>query len=301
MIRKVSKIGPSTLMISLPSKWVKKYDINKGSELNITEKGKILTISTENLITTDHKTTVDFSNLEPRVIKWYLSALHKTGLDEIKILYNNQKTIELIKGTINNLLIGFTIIEQNNKYIIIKQISVDLEQEFRPILRRSFLVTLTLAKQSLELIKNKQYEKLKNTKLLELTNNKLTNFCQRILIKNQYIIPTKTCFAYVIIWNLEKIADDYKYICDELFKRKAPLSKEIIDLYQQVNELLESYYNLFYKFKIQDLNELSAKRTEILNKIKNSKTENNLIINYLQSLTLKIVDFSSSIIALNHL
>ncbi len=44
MKRKVSLHGPSTLTVSLPSKWVKKYCIKKGDELDIEEKNSTLII-----------------------------------------------------------------------------------------------------------------------------------------------------------------------------------------------------------------------------------------------------------------
>jgi len=42
MKRKVSQIGPATLMVSLPSKWAKQFGVKKGSELEIEEKGNKL-------------------------------------------------------------------------------------------------------------------------------------------------------------------------------------------------------------------------------------------------------------------
>ena len=35
MQRKVNQIGPSTLMVSLPSKWVKRYNVKKGDSLEL--------------------------------------------------------------------------------------------------------------------------------------------------------------------------------------------------------------------------------------------------------------------------
>ncbi|MBT5043325.1 AbrB/MazE/SpoVT family DNA-binding domain-containing protein, partial [Candidatus Woesearchaeota archaeon] len=47
--RKVSLIGPSTLMVSLPSKWVKAFGIKKGDEIEITENGSNLLLESQRL------------------------------------------------------------------------------------------------------------------------------------------------------------------------------------------------------------------------------------------------------------
>jgi len=292
MRRKVSKIGPATLMISLPSKWTKKYNINKGSELNILEEGKILHILTDNL--TNQTTTIDISNLDKRVIQWYISALHKSGYDEIKIIYNSDDQLEIIKSLIKNLLTGFTIVDQTDKYLLIKQISSDQEQEFSSVLRRAFLITLSLGNHTLEYLKNPKGKQFLLD--LEMTNNQLTNFCQRILNKNAYKNIKKICFYYVIIWNLEKIADDYKYIAQDSTNLT---SKETIDLLNRTNKYLESYYKLFYKFDINELNNLNLELETLKQDLRSLKNDS-LILQHIHNLTTKISDFSSSMIILNH-
>ena len=47
MQRKVNQIGPSTLMVSLPSKWAKRYNVRKGDSVEVTEEGKSLHIYPE--------------------------------------------------------------------------------------------------------------------------------------------------------------------------------------------------------------------------------------------------------------
>ena len=47
MRRKVIKQGPSTLMVSLPSKWVKNKNIKRGDEINLFEQGEDIIISLE--------------------------------------------------------------------------------------------------------------------------------------------------------------------------------------------------------------------------------------------------------------
>ncbi len=61
MRRKVVKLGPATLVVSLPSKWTKKFSINAGDELEMEEHNKNLIISTEKGINIE-KEAIDISN-----------------------------------------------------------------------------------------------------------------------------------------------------------------------------------------------------------------------------------------------
>ena len=45
MFRKITRTGPVTHTIALPSKWVKKNNLSAGEEINIEEKGEELVIS----------------------------------------------------------------------------------------------------------------------------------------------------------------------------------------------------------------------------------------------------------------
>ena len=87
------------------------------------------------------------------------------------------------------------------------------------------------------------YNQLKLIKEKELLNNQLTNFCERLVNKHRF---EKSVFQYIIIWNLEKICDNYKYIINELEKKnknntdikaKLHISKELIDIFELANSL----------------------------------------------------------------
>ena len=108
------------------------------------------------------------------------------------------------------------------------------------------------------------FENLKQLINLEHTNNQLTNFCERILNKYGYKNPKKISFIYIIVWNLENIADDYKYICEYLDKnRKTKLSKELIKLFEKAHDYLKGYYEFSYKFSLEKANKLIMEKKNI--------------------------------------
>ena len=206
------------------------------------------------------------------------SALHKLGYDEITLVYSKPKLNDVVQDLIKNLLLGFIVIEQTSKKTVLKNIANEVESEFNNTLRRAFLVTNSLASSSLDMISSTQFSSLKSLINLEMSNNQLTSFCLRLINKGFYKEPDKQLFITTIIWNLEKIADEYKSICNNLSMNNYEISKDILDLYKEVNSFFNDYYELMYKFSIEKVNSLVDRKEELFNKLNNINTRNKLII-----------------------
>ncbi len=307
MKRKAIQLASQTLVVSLPSKWVKQQGIKKGDEIDVEERGRELVIGfREKNSESGEKIEADIIGLKDRTIRWILSGLQKRGYDEMILKYDRSLVAKTIEELIKDLFTGFIISEQSENKCTLKSISKNLESEFEITLRRAFLVTLSMAEECLEMIKKGKFESLKEIISLEHTNNQLTNFCERILNKNGYSDYKKTCFMYVIVWNLEKVCDEYKYICEylsQLENSKIKIGKEVINLFEKINNFFKSYYELFYKFDINKLDKLTEEKSKIQKEIKflyKSRKDNEIIVlNYLSSIIEKTADFSASMIVLN--
>jgi len=298
MKRKVIQLAESTFVVSLPTSWVKQWGVKKGEELDLVENGPRLSISTTSPRELK-KGTVDASTANERTLRWLLSSLHKKGYDEIEITTGSFEHTKIIDELLKNLFIGFTIVHQTDRSCIIRTVSKELDDQFDVILRRAFLVTLGLADQTLALTKQGKYHELPALLELEKTNNQLTNFCERMLNKRGHPEPSKTTFLYVVIWNLEKIADDYKYILETLSKNKK-INKKTIDLFAHVNDLLRNYYELFYRFDLSKLNTLATQYKDVQKKIEDALLgDDTVVLSHLSHIVMKTADFSASTFALN--
>ncbi|MEA3514920.1 MAG: AbrB/MazE/SpoVT family DNA-binding domain-containing protein [Nanoarchaeota archaeon] len=265
MKRKVSRIGSSTLMISLPSKWVKRYGVNKGDELEIIEDKDKLIIATE--IKVEHlKKELDISKFG-KFRKNYISHLYQRGFDEVDIRFENREILNMIKDRVNQLL-GFEVIEQGESYCIIKNIAGGLDHEFDTILRKIFLMLIDMTESSYNAIKSGEYERLNEIKDLEKMNNKFTDFCIRILNKKGYPEVHKTHFLYVTTRELEKLADTVRDICNLFIdaKKGTKIKGEILDIFEEATKYLRIYYELFYKFDPNKATYLEDKKREMVNK-----------------------------------
>ncbi len=306
MKRRVIKQGNDTLTVTLPRKWARDTGIKAGDEIEIKEEKNRLVLEVGEVLTEPKKIQLDFSKANETVIKSILAVVHKNGYDEVEVLFSDHKTVKIVQKRINTMLMGYEIIEQSNKRCVIKNVAGWQGSDFEGMLRRTFLVTLTLARNSLETIKTGDYANLNELMVLEETNNKLTNYCHSLLNRGIIESQSKTTYLYIISWLLEKIGDEYRDICAFLLKNdKVKLNKVLLSVYERVNVLLEDYYNLFYKYDLEKLESIYKKhesiRKELTEMLEQHYKDEFFVVVGLIQITQRIHDGFGSTSCLNHL
>ena len=73
MKRKIYKLGKSTLVVSLPSKWAKKYNISSNQELHVLEKDRSITFSTDSEHS-ESEVEINIEGLNEDLIKLYITG-----------------------------------------------------------------------------------------------------------------------------------------------------------------------------------------------------------------------------------
>ncbi len=260
MKRKVIQLAGKTLLVSLPIKWAKRYGVHKGDEIDVDEREKALLISTENPNAVEKK-EISLEGSD-EFIKRTIGVEYRSGADELMLKFSNPKTIRPIKEEVDQLM-GFEIISQGEKFCLVKSVSAGIEQEFDNILRRIFLLMTEMGKDSYDAITKKEFSRLAEIKTSEATNNKLTNFCKRLLNKKGYKNYRHTSHVHTIIWELERIADEYKEICGILENEKQAVSNESVSLLKATNDFFEEFYHLFYKFSQQSADSFTRKSKQL--------------------------------------
>ncbi|MCH8003743.1 MAG: hypothetical protein IH934_03845 [Nanoarchaeota archaeon] len=254
--------------------------------MEVEEQGNKIAISTEKNFQVN-KVELDISNLNPLILRCVV-ALYKSGVDEIKLNYSNPELIESVQKAIGKEAVGYEITEQGKDYCIIKHVSGELE-EFEPILRRTFLLLISMADESLNSIKNNQFDNLKNVAFLEEANNRFTTTCRRMLNKKGYKDSRKIGPLYYIIEEIENIADQYKYLCNYIYNtrnKKMKINKEILEMYQETNDMLKKFYEIYYKFDQEKLVSIAKKRKVLVERFiglfeRNSISYDKLILHHL--------------------
>jgi phosphate uptake regulator len=252
MKRKLVKQGAATMMISLPSKWVKSNKLEKGDEISLEEKNNELIINTEKISKEKSKVEIDISGLYP-LINRTLISLYIKGIDEVEISFSDSKDIEDFKKRAINELLGFEIIKQSQKSIIVKDITGSERQEVDELIKRIFLILDSMAEELCSALEKKQ--DMQPITEIDASVNKFVNFCLRILNKRGYKELNKTSQIYGIVSMLEEIGDLYKKIAKE-FQKNKKISKEQLSRLKEIREFLKMFENLFFNFReIRDFSE----------------------------------------------
>lgn len=248
MRRKLSSHGPSSMTVSLPSSWVKQNNLKKGEELDVTEDENNIIIKP---VTTSHNintTETSFIGLDKDTGEDLILALHKKGYDEIKIIIDNLDKIKEIHAFLNHMQLGFEIIKQESDSITIRNISNPEVEQFDNLFRRVFRITIEYSNKIEVIIQNKK-EMTHSCILHEISINRISNYCKRIIIKEK---RKNACFYYAIIEELNNITRSLTLLLSEIMYMEEDIPKNIVMKYSEVTNMLIQVYELYYKFSIKE-------------------------------------------------
>ena len=126
--------------------------------------------------------------------------------------------------------------------------------------------------------------------------NKFSNYCLRLLNKKVYIKDNKSPLYYYLIKSLEELADKYKDLYKFYLSNDINFNKEITAIFKIINEHLNEFYNLFYSYDKDKMEELFNKTKSTYERI--VKVNNNVAY-YLIPICNDIRDLLSVLVELN--
>lgn len=298
MDRKINKVGKNTLTVSLPSKWIKKFNIDKSSSIQLTEEGDKLILSAEK----ENFEVLRLNLQENPCNEREVLQAYKKGYDEIKINFNSPKTIKNMMRVLQ-ILVGFEVIEQSENSILLKNIAQKLDENVQKILDRTISLTLKFTDDLFEGLKEKDLLKIERIIDEEAINNRLCLLAERMLIKDGYREDYEsTPFVFVFFYKLENIADNYKCVCSFIKKHKKLLGNEnLISMLKKIIELKEEFFKLYFEKKSLGL--IGSQKKEIKKSIQNmsEKTENleSIVLTHFIHIIDDLYDLSNIQMAIN--
>lgn len=227
MRRKVVKQGPATLMISLPSSWVKQNSVNKGDELELTESDRSLILTRlghqkekrEMVINIDSKK--DF-------MQRILCGPYIKGYTSMKVYYKDPEVYECIQNTLR-VLIGFEIVEQGKDFVNLEEITPVSDEKLINLIHRMFNIIKSFVQDAKSYIKD-PYKNIDSIYDIERTCNKLTLYCARLLNSNINGLKTYELTAfYHLIWLIEMSSDEIMKIINHVHKNKLKIKNQKLD------------------------------------------------------------------------
>ncbi len=265
MERKLVRHGPSTLMISLPKKWIEKNKLKSGSKMTIKDRGNIIELVPET-VAKENKIFVHLVDAEERSLRNILGNCYKAGFDEINIKFNNSSVLPLISKHID-LMIGFEIVKESKNSCVAKQITPIEEGQFELLRKKIFFLIIEMFNIILNDMKSKKFE---NLALIEDVNNRIrrfADFCRRVLVKCEKFEPSFHSH-YLLISQLHYsngvLLDIYKTMS------KTKISEALISIMKYFKKAFDTLYDAIFKKDIQKIhiyNNLCSKALKLINSL----------------------------------
>lgn len=257
MRKRLVQQGHSTLTISIPASWIKEHKLKAGDDIEIDMQDQSLVLSSPR-VSRGESTAVSIEESSITLSNWILAACYKKGYDTVLVHYNSHAQLKKLNEYVKGCLNGYEIVEQGKTSVTVKSISTPVEEEFSTLFRRVFLVNLSFFKSIQESLKNRT--PLSDCIYLEETNDSLVNLCERMIAKNRKIPNRDICFLYVILWQLEKIADTLKHFCQDVEDHRVPATALLHSNFSEITDLFNGYYEIYYSFNLKTLDRLLAKK-----------------------------------------
>jgi phosphate uptake regulator len=294
MKRKLIQLGPKTLLVSIPTKYVEKNNLKKGDEVEIIENKKELKISFQNKVE-EKKCSFDMGNLE-RVGNRYIASAYRLGYDELTLKYSNSNYIKKLPQKLSNITIGMTIIKQEEKKCIIKDLSRLKKDELPNLINRSWYIILDMCKDINKFIFEDNYVELSTMDIREKSVNQFINYSLRLIN-----LSGLSNSLYYFIRQIESISDSYRDIALYHSKNKIKSNNTINKLLKNTEMIVRELHENYLNFSAKKVNELINTCSEEITNIENDmlKLKNiNLNIYYHYSLNIikKIKELCSPLI-----
>lgn len=300
MKRKIVKLGPSTHVVSLPSKWLKEQGLDAGKEIDVEERGSSLIVRNSE-IPKQIKEVLDVTEYDSLIKRIFVSRYLK-GADEIEVKFDTLEKSRMLQKRTEEL-VGMEVISQTKNSIIIKDLGGSSEETFESVVRRIFYIINTLAQESFNAIK-KQDRDMEYLEDLEKNLNKFTDYCFRVLSKHGYGDYRKTAVYYTIIFLLEEIGDDYKALVKHIRTKKLVLGKDLVKAYGKLNQYFLEIESLFFEFSFEKAIFAAQNRDDLFKDLDSlklkAKTINEYVaISYMLSLLDKSVKMMGQLLNAN--
>jgi phosphate uptake regulator len=281
--RKVQKTGMATFTISLPKTWIVKNKINTGEFLSIfEEKDGSLHISRQiEQKISEEKTIIVDNKKEDHIIR-ELVGNYLNGAHVIKIISKKDLDLSLRKNVVKQAkkLIGFEIIEEDNKSIIIQDFFSADNLSIIKSLRRSHNISSLMLKEAMKIL-NKESKSMDNIQLWEdevdrlyLLVKKQLGFAMKSSLKlKQLNLTTTDCMNYLLLIKIiENITDNTYYVAKDSMELAGKIDEKLLEKINEVASMLLIKYDKSVKsIMTKDLdlaNQILDKKKRIFLKIK---------------------------------
>lgn len=258
MKRKLVKQGINTLMVSLPSKWVKQQHLSKGENVEIQQLGKniLVTGSTELL---RQETAIHLITPIESSIRTLVTNTYRTGYDVITVTYATEEQYKILLHIVKTRLIGFEITKHTKQQCVIENVTEPVEQQFESILKKIFFCIQEFFEKTLLCAKKNESFDVEE---LQERIQRYDNFCRRMISKRKIVFEKSE-----LLWTFLAVLIHAQRELYQLNRNASfPLSHKNTELLLDAHNLFELLKKAYIEKKIDSLGAIHELEKELIYK-----------------------------------
>jgi len=312
MKRKVNLAGPTTLTVSLPSKWAKQHNIKKGDEIEVEDIGNSLTISKEKKSRKLQRATINLDRFDCLLVNRFVCELYRQGAEEIVIQftkekipdYKNRREMEIdkhIKWLVQRF-IGMEIVSQTKNKIVLQSLMADEEQSKIDIVqKRIYFLTKEFLEEFISAM-DATFSKF-HERSYDYHDNiaKFTYYYLRLLNFSD-LSEDKKSRLFGLFMIIDKMMDKVRHASERVSEMKCATPKIRVSVKEIFSFFLEEFEAITREnYSLDELEALVKKRYSIVKRINSEKYsyEEMKVIAECKIMLDTIVDFSETYAALH--
>ncbi|MEK6970049.1 MAG: AbrB/MazE/SpoVT family DNA-binding domain-containing protein [Nanoarchaeota archaeon] len=259
MERQLVKHGASTLMVSLPKKWLDQQKLQKGDSIEITTSVDKLILNSKKYKKKNLPINIYFRKADYGSVWTTLGTLYRKGCDEVYIKFEETDCFYHIQQVVK-LLPGLEIMEQTGKSCVIKNIAKELTLDFETVFNKIVNIIkfeFMFIRENLTMGNKEKKQECRN---LRDECWKFKNLVYVYFKENLFI---STFDNYFCIHIIEQNAT-YLYWLYQSFDRSGldKVSPAFIRLYDKI-----------FKYFVESISKIKTKDEEYINYIMNTRRE----------------------------
>jgi len=243
MKRKIIKLGSSTLVTSLPSKWIKKLNLKQGDELEVNENETNLILSARETKKENKEKSIDISGWNQKDVKLMLVHIYRKGFDKIKLINCTTSMTSYVRKIASEKLLGFEVSESGEGYCVIENLAEPSENKDDVIINRVFLIVKEMQKALYSDFSTGNYS-LENMISLLNQSDKFVLFSKR---NNMKQLNSDAIIKWELMSFLLNISHNYYYLYDYAAKNNIKFSKDSLRIMKALGEYFDLYHSAYLK------------------------------------------------------
>ncbi|MBP7708569.1 hypothetical protein KA107_02695 [Candidatus Pacearchaeota archaeon] len=276
MKRKLVKQGAATMMVSLPTKWIKENKLEKGDEVELYESENKLVISRESQ-KMNKETEITITTPIKTAVQVMITNAYRADYNKIKINYKDKKIYSMVKDLVDEQLLGYEIIKKEENYCVVENIASLTQEQFDNMFSKLLLNiedTFDYVEQYLNGEKP-EYEKTQSK------TKEFDNLCRRIIFRENLPRGELRMDFHSELIHAQR---ELYMLLVFMSKNKAKISKIELDLLIDVRKAFAMLKEAYYTKNMETIEKLIQFQQEHYTKsYKNLEKANPVIIHHLMN------------------